>query len=98
MAKTPVGEERMAPSDYSIALKQLSTLESFQYVEGNLKDPPFSMPQDKMRSAGIDPDLWYGLGIVGVWSAIDAFGERRKPERKNGGLQRFKIDVATDQQ
>lgn len=82
-------------SDYGNAINQLATLESFANVEDNLKEPPVCLPQDRMRAAGIDPDLWYGLGIVGVWAAIDAFGERKTG--KDGQLQRFKNDVAAGQ-
>jgi hypothetical protein len=85
----------MACSDYGNALNQLTKLESFANVEDNLKEPPICMPQDRMRAAGIDPDLWYGLGIVGVWAAIDAFGERKTG--KHGPLQRFKNDVTAGQ-
>lgn len=62
---------------YELALLQLSRLESFANAEGSLPYPPFPMPQDRLRAAGIDPDLWYGLGIVGAWAAMDAFGERK---------------------
>lgn len=86
----------MASNDYVNAINQLATLESFAYVEDNLKEPPVCMPQDRMRAAGIDPDLWYGLGIVGVWAAIDAFGERKT--EKHGQLERFKNDVVAGQE
>ena len=33
------------------------------------------MPQD-VGSLGFDTGLWVGLGIVGLWSALDAFAER----------------------
>jgi len=88
-------EDRMASSDYGNAINQLTKLESFANVEDNLKEPPVCMPQDRRRAAGIDPDLWYGLGIVGVWAAIDAFGERKTGKR--GQLQRFKNHVAAGQ-
>jgi hypothetical protein len=61
---------------YALALEQLSRLESFANVESNLADPPVSMPRDRIRAAGIDPELWYGLGIVGVWAVMDAVAER----------------------
>jgi hypothetical protein len=85
----------MASNDYGNAINQLTKLESFANVEDNLKEPPVCMPQDRRRAAGIDPDLWYGLGIVGVWAAIDAFGERKTG--KHGQLQRFKNGVAAGQ-
>jgi hypothetical protein len=36
---------------------------------------PVSMPHD-VGSLGFDAPLWVGLGIVGLWSALDAFAER----------------------
>ena len=64
------------------ALKQLARLESFKFVEANLPPPPSSMPQDPTRAAGVDPELWYGLGIVGVWSALDALRERMRMDQQ----------------
>jgi hypothetical protein len=85
----------MARNDYSNAVNQLAKLESFANVEDNLKEPPVCMPQDRRRAAGIDPDLWYGLGIVGVWAAIDAFVERKT--KTHGQYRRFKSRVAAGQ-
>jgi hypothetical protein len=82
----------MSDTDFNIAMSQLSTLASFANLYDNLQDPPVSMPPDRMRAAGVDPELWSGLGIVGVWAAIDAFGERRFPNR-TGQLTRFKNEV-----
>jgi len=36
---------------------------------------PVTMPFDP-GSLGFDIPLWVGLGIVGLWAALDAFGER----------------------
>lgn len=36
---------------------------------------PVSMPHD-VGSLGFDAPLWVGLGMVGLWSALDAFAER----------------------
>jgi hypothetical protein len=36
---------------------------------------PVSMPHD-VGSLGFDTHLWVGLGMVGLWSALDAFAER----------------------
>ena len=36
---------------------------------------PVTMPHD-VGSLGFDNPLWIGLGIVGLWSALDAFAER----------------------
>ena len=63
-------------SDYQAALTQLSTLEAFANVEANLPDPPSNMPQSRPRASGMDPNMWYGLGCVGIWAALDAFKER----------------------
>ncbi len=41
--------------------------------------PPVTLPHDPVGAAGLDPRVWYGLGLVGVWAAIDAFRERRAP-------------------
>jgi hypothetical protein len=73
---------------FGLALEQLSRLESFANVESNLAEPPVSMPRDRIRAAGVDPELWYGLGIVGVWAVMDAFAER-KPLPKGNLRQRF---------
>ena len=43
--------------------------------------PPVTMPPDAVRAAGLDPDVWHGLGIVGIWAAVDAFAERRGHHR-----------------
>ena len=36
---------------------------------------PVSMPPS-VGSLGFDPPLWVGLGMVGLWAALDAFAER----------------------
>ena len=36
---------------------------------------PVTMPHD-VGSLGFDTPLWVGLGIVGLWSALNAFAER----------------------
>jgi hypothetical protein len=36
---------------------------------------PVSMPHE-VGSLGFDTPLWVGLGMVGLWSALDAFAER----------------------
>jgi hypothetical protein len=41
-------------------------------VEGAV---PVSMPPEQ-GSLGFDTPLWVGLGIVGLWAALDAFAER----------------------
>jgi hypothetical protein len=41
---------------------------------------PVSMPAS-VGSLGFDAPLWVGLGIVGLWAALDAFAERAKLNR-----------------
>jgi hypothetical protein len=44
---------------------------------------PVTMPQSE-GSLGFDTPLWVGLGLVGLWSALDAFAERAvSPAIKN---------------
>ena len=63
------------------ALRQLEQIESFCILCDLLQPPPVTLPQDPVRAAGLDPDIWHGLGVVGLWAAIDAFVERRRPQR-----------------
>lgn len=79
----------MADEDYGRAVQQLSALESFKYLGNVLPDPPVSMPQDRFGAAGVAAALWYGLGIVGVWAAIDAFAERNAKTKHRGGFTRL---------
>jgi hypothetical protein len=39
--------------------------------------PPEISRPDPLQRRTLDPDIWHGLGIVGVWAAIDAFCERK---------------------
>src|SRR5262249_27548655 len=41
---------------------------------------PITMPRDP-GSLGLDMPLWVGLGLVGLWSALDAFSERAQLSR-----------------
>jgi hypothetical protein len=41
---------------------------------------PVSMPPS-VGSLGFDTPLWVGLGIVGLWAALDGFAERAKPKK-----------------
>lgn len=63
----------------SQALKQLDQIESFCDFCDRLPLPPVTLPPDPVRAAGLDPDIWHGLGIVALWAAIDAFVERKLP-------------------
>jgi hypothetical protein len=58
------------------ALKQIDDLDRVANLVNVLKPPPLTMPQDTIRSAGLEPGLIHGLCIVGLWAAIDAFLER----------------------
>lgn len=60
-------------------LRQLDQIESFCDLCDRLPMPPVTLPPDPVRAAGLDPDIWHGLGLVGLWAAIDAFVERNKP-------------------
>lgn len=39
------------------------------------KNVPVCMPPAP-GALGFDPELWLGLGLVGIWAALDAFAER----------------------
>jgi hypothetical protein len=39
------------------------------------KHVPVTMPRD-IGSLGFDIPLWMGLGVVGLWAALDAYAER----------------------
>jgi hypothetical protein len=43
---------------------------------------PVSMPHE-VGSLGFDTPLWVGLGMVGLWSALDAFAERAGIQKTN---------------
>src|SRR5437867_8629565 len=69
-------------ADVSRALNQIHRIESlcdFLQYEGIKtavdQSVPVTMPHD-VGSLGFDTSLWVGLGIVGLWSALDAFAER----------------------
>ena len=70
----------------SQALRQLDQIESFCDLCDRLPMPPVTLPPDPVRAAGLDPDIWHGLGIVALWAAIDAFVERRQPPGVSGGF------------
>lgn len=59
------------------ALGQLERIETFCVHCENLPAPPVTLPPDPVRAAGLDPEIWHGLGLVGVWAAIDAYVERK---------------------
>ncbi|HEY3058234.1 MAG TPA: hypothetical protein VGL99_04580 [Chloroflexota bacterium] len=65
------------------ALAQLAALDTFRRFSEQLPIPPIRIPPDPVRAAGLDPDVWHGLGIVGIWAAVDAFAERRGHHRND---------------
>ena len=70
----------------SQALRQLDQIESFCDLCDRLPMPPVTLPADAVRAAGLDPDIWHGLGIVSLWATIDAFAERTQPKKVSGRL------------
>ena len=62
---------------------------------------PVTMPPDR-GSLGFDTPLWIGLGIVGLWAALDAYAERSGLNVSKcpacGGrtclVRRFKLDAS----
>lgn len=70
----------------SQALRQLDQIESFCDLCDRLPMPPVTLPADAVRAAGLDPDIWHGLGIVGLWATIDAFAESTQPKKVSGRL------------
>jgi hypothetical protein len=56
-------------------VEQLCDFFGHSAVQKALEDIPVSMPPD-FGSLGFDRALWVGLGIVGLWAALDAFYER----------------------
>ena len=68
------------------ALRQLEQLQTFCALCERLPLPPVTLPPNPVRAAGLDPDIWHGLGIVGLWAAIDAFAERRQPQDNGSSL------------
>ena len=68
------------------ALRQLQQIESFCIFCDRLPIPPVTLPPNPVRAAGLDPDIWHGLGLVGLWAALDAFTERRPGYSKSISL------------
>jgi hypothetical protein len=68
--------------DYSLAVSQITRIEQLcdfldhPGLDAAIKcSVPVSMPQSE-GSLGFDTPLWIGLGLVGLWSALDAYAER----------------------
>ena len=66
----------MTVSKLDQAFTQVTQIDTFCAFCARLPLPPVTMPPDAVRAAGLDPDIWHGLGIVGLWAALDAFTER----------------------
>jgi hypothetical protein len=69
-------------ANVSLGLSQVDRIKSLcDFLDGPVmkgavdNSVPVSMPRD-VGSLGFDTPLWVGLGIVGLWSALDAFAER----------------------
>jgi hypothetical protein len=70
---------------YSLAVSQVERIAQLcdflahpGLAAGIKSSVPVTMPQSE-RSLGFDTPLWVGLGIVGLWAALDAFAERVAP-------------------
>jgi hypothetical protein len=68
--------------DYSLAVNQVARIEQLcgflahPGLDAAIKSSvPVTMPQSE-GSLGFDTPLWIGLGLVGLWSALDAYAER----------------------
>jgi hypothetical protein len=76
----------MAVSILDQALTQVEHINTFCDFSDRLPPPPAGIPPDPLRAAGLDPDIiWHGLGIVGLWAALDAFTERRQQQQRPSG-------------
>ena len=69
-------------SELGLAPRQIDTMRGLcNFLESApvqaLRDSayPASMPAD-LGSGGFDTPVWLGLGIVGIWAALDAYAER----------------------
>ena len=69
----------MAVSTLDQARTQVKQICTFCDFCDRLPLPPVTMPPDAVRAAGLDPDIWHGLGVVGLWAALDAFAARCSP-------------------
>jgi hypothetical protein len=66
------------PPDPRLAAEQQMDLLGRMCTFGaNLPSPPVSMPPDPVAAAGLDLTIFLGLGVVGVWAAVDAYRERK---------------------
>lgn len=71
-------------TSYSLAVNQVERiaqlcdfLEQPALLEVIKISIPVTMPAD-IGSLGFDTGLWVGFGLVGLWSALDAFAERSR--------------------
>ena len=72
----------MADKSPTQAVEQVARIESMRDFMNNPaikaaveQSVPVSMPAEA-GSLGFDIALWVGLGMVGLWAALDAFAER----------------------
>jgi hypothetical protein len=56
-------------------VEQLCDFIEHPAVRAALLQVPVTMPQ-RFGSLGFDPGVWVGLGLVGLWAALDAHSER----------------------
>src|SRR5437867_9356975 len=60
-----------------------------QAVERNV---PFTMPRT-VGALGFDIPIWVGLGIVGLWAALDAYAERTLADQRCGVCRRSCLEA-----
>jgi hypothetical protein len=66
------------PDPLAKARQQMDLLERICTFGANLPLPPVSVPQDPVGASGLDVAIFLGLGVVGVWAAVDAYRARKK--------------------
>ncbi len=81
----------MSDIAFGLAKGQLANLAAFLFVRDNLPMPGVTVPQVQPQAAGVH-EIWAGLGIVGIWAALDAYGDAAG--RKGGSLyKKFRTTV-----
>lgn len=63
--------------DLERTLRDHPAYRSFTYSSLPGVPPPEISRPDPLLRRTLDPVIWHGLGIVGVWASIDAFRERK---------------------
>jgi hypothetical protein len=64
-------------------IAQLCDFINHPATDAALDHVPVTMPR-AVGALGFDVGLWVGLGIVGLWAALDAFAERADPVPTKG--------------